>query len=137
MLQLKPGENNILTLPEELVHTVQKSIYGKEMVRANPNYEFEAKIIRDVITGTCSEQTRFETRQDRQDYTSFIYDINDGKLSESEAVERYRYFYTKWNDPDGIKQNIGPESPYYYDNGENNTFDTQILKMALDARKNK
>lgn len=30
MLQLKPGENNILTLSEELVHTVQKSIYGKE-----------------------------------------------------------------------------------------------------------
>lgn len=54
MLQLKPGKNNNLTLSEELVHTVQKSIYGKEMVRANPNYEFEAKIIRDVITGTCN-----------------------------------------------------------------------------------
>lgn len=125
------------TLSEELVHTVQKSIYGKEMVRANPNYEFEAKIIRDVITGTCSEQSYFPIEQDKWNYTSFIYDIIDGKLSESEVVERYRYFYTKWNDPDGIKQNIGPESPYYYDNGENNTFDTQILKMVLDARKNK
>lgn len=35
------------------------------------------------------------------------------------------------------KSIYGPESPYYYDNGENNTFDTQILKMVLDARKNK
>lgn len=100
------------------------------MVRANPNYEFEAKIIRDVITGTCNEQSHFTKDQEREDYAYFIYDIKDGKLSESEVLERYRHFYSQWNDPDGIKQNIGTDSPYYYDNGENNTFDTQILKMA-------
>lgn len=137
MLQLKPGENNNLTLSEELVHTVQRSIYGKEMVRANPNYEFEAKIIRDVITGTCNEQDNFSTQEEKEDYISFIYDIKDGKFSESEVVERYRHFYSQWDDPDGIKQNIGTDSPYYYDNGENNTFDTQLLKMVLDSRKNK
>lgn len=116
---------------------VQISIYGKEMVRANPNYEFEAKIIRDVITGTCNEQSHFTKDQEREDYAYFIYDIKDGKLSESEVVERYRHFYSQWDDPDGIKQNIGTDSPYYYDNGENNTFDTQLLKMVLDSRKNK
>ena len=124
-----------LSLSEELVHAVQKSIYGKEMVRANPNYEFEAKIVRDIITGTVNEQEHFSTNKEKIDYQDFIYDIKGSALSDSAVMERYRYFYSKWNDPDGIKQNIGPNSPYYYENGENNTFDAQILKIALETCK--
>ncbi len=127
-----------VNLSEELIHVVQKSIYGAEMVRANPNYEFEAKIIRDVISGTCNEQSHFTIEKDQYDYMDFIYGIKDGTLSESEVIQQYRYYYSKWDDPDGIKQNISPNSPYYYENGTNNTFDPQMLKMALDTcKKNK
>lgn len=117
------------TVTEELVHAIQRSVYGNKMVYANPNYEYEAKIITDALMNCASQN--FSTPESKEAYTALVNGVKKGTLNDADMSRYYRECYAGWNDPNGIKQAKKAGDLYDYDNGQNNDFDPQVLKMVL------
>lgn len=115
-------------LGEEFTHAVQDYVYGDQMTTKNPNYEFEAKLISDIINGNYSNQKGFN---DVKGYIGFIDNITTGTYTSSTIVDAYNEYYTQWNDPDGVKQKIEPGDSYYYDPAKGILFDPLLLKEIV------